>query len=93
MEQNFEWSIHRPSDPNRKLQIISTNDASFPYAVYSQRVGSREIYIERIRGDSVLLHITELKDMDTGEYECYTPSTDAGYLGNYGAKTNLFGMI
>ncbi|XP_033001771.1 immunoglobulin superfamily member 2-like [Lacerta agilis] len=90
MEQNFEWSIHRPSDPNRKLQIISTDDASFPYAVYSQRVGSREIYVERIRGDSVLLHITELKDVDAGEYECYTPSTDAGYLGTYGAKTNLF---
>ncbi|XP_060129634.1 immunoglobulin superfamily member 2 [Zootoca vivipara] len=90
MEQNFEWSIHRPSDPNRKLQIISTDDASFPYAIYSQRVGSREIYIERIRGDSVLLHITELRDVDAGEYECYTPSTDTGYLGTYGAKTNLF---
>lgn len=88
-EQNFEWSIYKPSSPQMKLQIISTNDPSFTYAAYSQQVRSRKFYIERIQGDSVLLHITELQDHDTGEYECVTPNTDGHYLGSYSAKMNL----
>ncbi|XP_062983672.1 immunoglobulin superfamily member 2 [Elgaria multicarinata webbii] len=88
-EQNFQWSIRLPSVPGTLLQVVSTSEASFSYAVYSQRVRSGEIYIERIQGDSVLLHITDLKDQDAGEYECHTPNTDDAYLGAYSAKMNL----
>ncbi|XP_010294142.1 PREDICTED: immunoglobulin superfamily member 2-like [Phaethon lepturus] len=88
-EQNFQWSIYLPSAPEREVQIVSTVDPSFPYAIYTQRVRSRGIYVERVQGDAVLLHITELQDRDAGEYECHTPNTDERYFGSYSAKTNL----
>ncbi|NXS77745.1 IGSF2 protein, partial [Erpornis zantholeuca] len=88
-EQNFQWSIYLPSAPEREVQIVSTMDPSFPYAIYTQRVRSRGIFVERLQGDAVLLHITELQDRDAGEYECHTPSTDERYFGSYSAKTNL----
>ncbi|XP_037233927.1 immunoglobulin superfamily member 3 isoform X2 [Falco rusticolus] len=88
-EQNFQWSIYLPSAPEREVQIVSTIDPSFPYAIYTQRVHSRGIYVERVQGDAVLLHITELQDRDAGEYECHTPNTDERYFGSYSAKMNL----
>ncbi|XP_030321642.1 immunoglobulin superfamily member 2 [Calypte anna] len=88
-EQNFQWSIYLPSAPEREVQIVSTIDPSFPYAIYTQRVRSRGIYVERVQGDTILLHITELQDRDAGEYECHTPNTDERYFGSYSAKTNL----
>ncbi|NWS67067.1 IGSF2 protein, partial [Crotophaga sulcirostris] len=88
-EQNFQWSIYLPSAPEREVQIVSTVDPSFPYAIYTQRVRSRGIYVERVQGDAVLLHITELQDQDAGEYECHTPTTDERYFGSYSAKMNL----
>ncbi|NXF30558.1 IGSF2 protein, partial [Nyctibius bracteatus] len=89
VEQNFQWSIYLPSAPEREVQIVSTVDPSFPYAIYTQRVHSRGIYVERVQGDAVLLHITELQDWDAGVYECHTPNTDERYFGSYSAKTNL----
>lgn len=68
-------------------------DPSFPYAIYTQRVRSGEIYVEKIQGDSALLHITELQDRDTGVYECHTPTTDERYFGSYSAKMNLIGKV
>ncbi|NWQ88071.1 IGSF2 protein, partial [Burhinus bistriatus] len=88
-EQNFQWSIYRPSAPEREVQIISTIDPSFPYAIYTQRVHSQGIYVERVQGDAVLLHITKLQEQDAGVYECHTPNTDERYFGSYSAKTNL----
>lgn len=92
-EQNFQWSIYLPSAPEREVQIVSTADPSFPYAIYTQRVHSREIYVERVQGDAVLLHIKELQDRDAGEYECHTPNTDERYFGSYSAKMNLVGKL
>ncbi|XP_069862534.1 immunoglobulin superfamily member 2 isoform X2 [Dipodomys merriami] len=88
-EQHFRWSVYLPQAPSREVQIVSTQDASFPYAVYARRVSSKGIYVERMLGNSVLLHITQLQMLDTGEYECHTPSTDDKYFGSYSAKTNL----
>ncbi|XP_071419901.1 immunoglobulin superfamily member 3 isoform X3 [Pithys albifrons albifrons] len=88
-EQNFQWSIYLPSAPEREVQIVSTIDPSFPYAIYTQRVRSRGIFVERVQGDAVLLHIMELQDRDAGEYECHTPNTDERYFGSYSAKMNL----
>ncbi|NXO06889.1 IGSF2 protein, partial [Oriolus oriolus] len=88
-EQNFQWSIYLPSAPEREVQIVSTVDPSFPYAIYTQRVRSRGIFVERLQGDAVLLHITELQDHDAGEYECHTPNTDERYFGSYSARTSL----
>ncbi|XP_053790270.1 immunoglobulin superfamily member 3 isoform X3 [Vidua chalybeata] len=88
-EQNFQWSIYLPSAPEREVQIVSTVDPSFPYAIYTQRVRSRGIFVERLQGDAVLLHITELQDRDAGQYECHTPNTDERYFGSYSAKMDL----
>ncbi|NWW29947.1 IGSF2 protein, partial [Panurus biarmicus] len=88
-EQNFQWSIYLPSAPEREVQIVSTMDPSFPYAIYTQRVHGRGIFVERLQGDAVLLHITELQERDAGQYECHTPNTDERYFGSYSAKVNL----
>ncbi|NXQ13619.1 IGSF2 protein, partial [Peucedramus taeniatus] len=88
-EQNFQWSIYLPSAPEREVQIVSTVDPSFPYAIYTQRVRGRGIFVERLQGDAVLLHITELQERDAGQYECHTPNTDERYFGSYSAKTSL----
>ncbi|XP_004641712.1 immunoglobulin superfamily member 2 [Octodon degus] len=75
-EQHFQWSVYLSAAPAREIQIVSTSDAAFSYAVYAQRVQSGDIYIERVRGDSVLLHISKLQVKDAGEYECHTLNTD-----------------
>ncbi|XP_042637992.1 immunoglobulin superfamily member 2 [Orycteropus afer afer] len=88
-EQHFQWSIYLPTAPEQEVQIVSTKDGSFSYALYTRRVRSREIYVERVQGNSVFLHISKLKMADAGEYECHTPNTDGKYFGSYSAKTNL----
>lgn len=90
-EQNFQWSIYLPSAPEREVQIVSTVDSAFPYAIYTQRVRGGKIYVERVQGNSALLHITDLQARDAGEYECHTPNTDERYFGSYSAKMNLVG--
>ncbi|XP_051021744.1 immunoglobulin superfamily member 2 [Acomys russatus] len=87
--QDFQWSVYLPTAPTKEVQIISTKDEGFSYAVYGPRVRSKEIYVERLQGDSVLLRFSKVQMRDTGEYECHTPNTDAKYLGSYSAKTNL----
>ncbi|KAM4701820.1 immunoglobulin superfamily member 3-like [Discoglossus pictus] len=49
----------------------------------------REIYLERVRGDSARLHITHLKTGDAGEYECYTPNPAQTYYGTYSGNVRL----
>ncbi|XP_063480738.1 immunoglobulin superfamily member 2 isoform X3 [Symphalangus syndactylus] len=88
-EQHFQWSVYLLTNPTQEVQIISTKDAAFSYAVYTQRVRSGDIYVERVQGNSVLLHISKLQMKDAGEYECHTPNTDEKYYGSYSAKTNL----
>ncbi|XP_029434421.1 immunoglobulin superfamily member 3 [Rhinatrema bivittatum] len=88
-EQNFRWSIYLPSTPEREVQIISTDNSNFAYAIYAPRVRSGEIFVERIKGDYVLLHIANLQDRDAGEYECHTPNTDERFFGSYSAKMNM----
>ncbi|XP_013918410.1 PREDICTED: immunoglobulin superfamily member 2, partial [Thamnophis sirtalis] len=89
VQQNFEWSTYQLSDPQTELKIISTEGSEFSYALYSKRVKAEEIYIEKTKEDSVLLHIKDLKDKDAGVYECHTPNTEQIYLGTYSAKTNI----
>lgn len=89
MEQDFEWSMYLPSAPDREIRIVSTAQPNYAYAVYAQRVNSKEIYVERLSGDSAVLHITKVQAKDQGLFECYTPNTDGRYLGSYSARTNL----
>ncbi|CAN2387698.1 hypothetical protein PRIEUP_LOCUS12017, partial [Pristimantis euphronides] len=88
-EQNFQYSIYLPSAPDREVMIVSTQDPSISYAIYSRRVRSGDIYIERVTGDHTILHIRQLQERDAGEYECHTPNTDTAFFGSYSAKVNL----
>ncbi|KAG7331323.1 hypothetical protein KOW79_005292 [Hemibagrus wyckioides] len=89
VEQDFEWSMYLDTAPDREIRIVSTAEANYAYAVYAQRVNAKEIYVQRLSGDSALLHITKLQAKDQGVFECYTPNTDGHYLGTYSARTNL----
>lgn len=89
VEQDFEWSMYLPTAPDREIRIVSTAQQNYAYAVYSQRVNNKEIYVERLSRDSALLHITKVQAKDQGLFECYTPNTDGRYLGSYSARTNL----
>lgn len=89
--QDFEWSMYLPSAPDREIRIISTAQPNYAYAFYTQRVNSKEIYVERLSRDSAVLHITKVQANDQGLFECYTPNTDGRYLGSYSARTNLTG--
>uniref|UniRef100_A0A3B4A4W7 Immunoglobulin superfamily member 3 n=1 Tax=Periophthalmus magnuspinnatus TaxID=409849 RepID=A0A3B4A4W7_9GOBI len=89
VEQDFEWSMYLPSAPDREIRIVSTAQQNYAYAVYSQRVNNKEIYVERLTRDSAVLHITKVQARDQGLFECYTPNTDGRYLGSYSARTNL----
>ncbi|KAJ1112319.1 hypothetical protein NDU88_000587 [Pleurodeles waltl] len=90
VEQIFEWSVFMLHKPGVKLQIVSTAGPEFSYMVYKERVLRRsEIFIERVRGDSVRLHIVQLQANDQGEYECYTPNMASTYYGTYSASLQL----
>lgn len=89
VEQDFEWSMYLPSVPDREIRIVSTAQSNYAYAVYAQRVNSKEIFVERLSRDSAVLHITKVQAKDQGLFECYTPNTDGRYLGSYSARTNL----
>ncbi|XP_072503485.1 immunoglobulin superfamily member 8 [Notamacropus eugenii] len=88
-KQDFEWFLYRPEAPESALGIISTRDSRFSYAVFGPRVASGDIQVQRLQDDAVLLHISRLQTQDAGVYECYTPSTDARYLGSYSGKVEL----
>ncbi|XP_077112876.1 immunoglobulin superfamily member 8 isoform X2 [Ranitomeya variabilis] len=87
--QNFEWFVYRPGAPDNSIAIASTKDPDFSYAVFSPRVSSGDISIHRVSGDSVELRIQSLRSEDAGVYECYTPTTDARYLGSYSDKITM----
>ena len=46
---------------------------------------------ERDSGDRARLVVQRLRQDDQGRYECYTPSTDTRYQGNYSASVVVKG--
>ncbi|XP_032370638.1 immunoglobulin superfamily member 8 [Etheostoma spectabile] len=83
--QDFEWFLYRDDAAGRQIGVVSTRDKGFPYAPFLARVRSGEVRVERDSGDKVRLVIQRLRAEDQGKYECYTPSTDSTYQGNYSA--------
>lgn len=75
------------------MGVVSTRDMGFPYAPYQARVRNGEVRVERDSGDKVQLVIQRLRTEDQGKYECYTPSTDSSYQGNYSATVTVKGTI
>ncbi|KAJ6652401.1 hypothetical protein lerEdw1_011519 [Lerista edwardsae] len=87
--QHFEWFLYRPASPGIAIGVVSTRDPKFPYAVFGPRVQAGDVSVWRLRGDAVELRIGEVRLEDRGVYECYTPTTDSKYHGNYSAKVEL----
>lgn len=75
------------------MGVVSTRDKGFPYAPYQGRVRNGEVRVERDSGDKVRLVIQRLRAEDQGKYECYTPSTDATYQGNYSGSVTVKGKM
>lgn len=71
------------------MGVVSTRDQGFPYAPFQPRVRNGEVRVERDSGDKVRLLIHRLRAEDQGKYECYTPSTDSTYQGNYSASVTV----
>lgn len=90
--QHFEWFLYRPTTPDISIGMVSTKDPKFPYAIFGPRVQAGDVSVRRVRGDAVELHIKEIRLEDRGVYECYTPTTDSKYHGNYSAKVELKGI-
>lgn len=91
--QEFEWFLYRDNAGGRQMGVVSTRDKGFPYAPFQSRVRNGEVRVERDSGDKVRLVIQRLRAEDQGKYECYTPSTDSTYQGNYSATIAVKGMI
>uniref|UniRef100_UPI003AADA4F3 immunoglobulin superfamily member 8 n=1 Tax=Centroberyx gerrardi TaxID=166262 RepID=UPI003AADA4F3 len=84
--QEFEWFLYREDAGGRQMGVVSTRDQGFPYAPFQARVRAGEVRVERDSGDKARLVIQRLRPEDQGKYECYTPSTDSTYQGNYSAS-------
>lgn len=75
------------------MGVVSTRDKGFPYAPFLARVRNGEVRVDRDSGDNVRLMIQRLRSEDQGKYECYTPSTDVTYRGNYSGSVTVKGKI
>ncbi|XP_027003125.2 immunoglobulin superfamily member 8 [Tachysurus fulvidraco] len=87
--QDFEWFLYREVAKEMQIGVVSTRDRGFPYAIFNARVNSGEVRVERDSGDKARLVIQRLRPEDQGRYECYTPSTDLRYQGNYSASVDV----
>ncbi|XP_071349861.1 immunoglobulin superfamily member 8 [Trachinotus anak] len=87
--QDFEWFLYRDDAGGRQMGVVSTRDKGFPYAPFQARVRNGEVRVERDSGDMVRLVIQRLRAEDQGKYECYTPSTDSTYQGNYSGTVSV----
>lgn len=92
-KQEFEWFLYRDDANGRQIGVVSTRDEGFPYAPFLPRVKNGEVRVERDLDNKVRLVIQRLRAEDQGNYECYTPSTDSTYQGNYSAKVPVRGKI
>lgn len=90
--KEFEFRIKKPDNPI-ELNIISTHDNLFSYAVYSQRVRSQEISLTHVTPNLVVFQIQSLQENDEGEFECYVKNPEKGYDGTYNAKTTVRGNL
>lgn len=91
LQKEFEFRIKIPAKPDTEINIISTSDQYFGYAMYASRVRSKEINVKRVSPNSVLFEITSLQKKDEGEYECTVINSESVYVGTYSAKTTVKG--
>lgn len=81
-----------PGSPN-EINIISTHDRFFSYAVYFQRVRKQEITLTHVTPNSAAFKIQSLQKSDEGEFECHVKNPETVYDGIYSAKTTVRGNL
>lgn len=89
--KQFEFRVSKPANPSYVINILSTIDPTFGYAIYSNRVRSKEITLKQVSPNSVLFEIQSLQKKDEGEYHCTVINSFGAYDGAYTAKTIVKG--
>ncbi|XP_068428064.1 immunoglobulin superfamily member 3-like [Clinocottus analis] len=89
MRKEMQFRVKKPSNPTFELNIISTEDEHFGYAMYTRRVRSKEITVTHVSQNSVLFEIQRLEKGDEGEYECSVINSESIYDGTYSAMTTV----
>ncbi|XP_075963217.1 immunoglobulin superfamily member 3-like [Anarhichas minor] len=87
--KDIEFRVKKPEKPKFEINIISTGDQSFGYAVYTRRVMSKEITLTHVTPNSVLFEIQSLEKGDEGEYHCSVINSEYTYHGTYNAATTV----
>ncbi|XP_067373295.1 immunoglobulin superfamily member 3-like isoform X2 [Channa argus] len=88
-QKEFEFRIKKPAKPDFDINILSTSDEQFGYAVYSQRVKTNEITVKRVSPNSVFFEIHTLQKDDEGDYECTVINSESSFSGTYSAITTV----
>ncbi len=89
--KEFEFRITKPAKPTFEVNIISTSDQGFGYAMYKTRVRAQEITLKHVSPNSVLFEIQSLRKDDEGEYDCTVKNSESVYDGTYSVKTTVKG--
>lgn len=89
--KNFDYSFYSPSSPSTPLNIISTSNRNFGYAMYSGRVRNGDIKLTHTSPNSVVFEIQSLQRGDEGEFECVVLNPEYIYNGVYSAVTAVKG--
>lgn len=87
--KEIEFRVKKPANPTFEINIISTSDQSFGYAMYTQRVRGKEITLTHVTPNSVFFEIQRLEKGDEGEYHCSVINPEHVYDGTYSAKTTV----
>uniref|UniRef100_A0A668AYW0 Immunoglobulin superfamily, member 3-like n=1 Tax=Myripristis murdjan TaxID=586833 RepID=A0A668AYW0_9TELE len=88
-KKEFEFRMYRPANPNSEINIISSREKDFSYAIFDQRVRNKEVTLEYVSPNSVFFKIKHLQKGDEGEYECFAINIESGYDGIYAAKITV----
>ncbi|XP_044073443.1 immunoglobulin superfamily member 3-like isoform X2 [Siniperca chuatsi] len=87
--KEFEFRITKSANLAFEINIISTKDQNFGFAMYSSRVRSGEITLKHVSPNSVIFEIQSLEKRDEGEYDCSVINPEQLYDGTYNAKTTV----
>lgn len=89
--KHFEFRFMPPANPSNGLNIISTGNKHFGYAMFSSRVRSGEIALTHGSPNSVVFEVQRLQKADEGGFECSVVNLESTYNGVYSSTTEVKG--
>lgn len=90
-KQEFEFYVKKPANPTFDINIISTSNRDFGFAMYLDRVRSKEITLTHVSPTAVVFEIQRLQKKDEGVFECSVKNSESVYRGTYSALTAVKG--